>query len=118
MSIGRSVALAITVASLAVGGAGPQRGATPLVIPQYGDDVPVPSIPPAQTFGYSAAPVPNGSLSAPEQRTTAGPKIQPHFFNQRAFNGGQGYVPGSNIESQQGQRQQPVPGINLNVPIQ
>ncbi len=118
MSISRSVALAIAVASLGLGGAGPQRAATPLVIPQYGDDFPISPIPPASTFGYEAAPVPNGSLSAPQQPTTTGPKIQPRFFNQRSFNGGQGYVPGSTIESQQEQRQQPVPGLNLNVPLQ
>jgi hypothetical protein len=63
--------------------------------------------------------VPDLDLSAPAQaERNSGPEFSPNLFNQRAYNGGQGYTPGSSIERQQQQRQLPVPGFNLKMPLQ
>ncbi len=111
--------LLIATAGVALLGASPyKQSPSPLVIPQYGDNLSFSTVSPAQPQLYQAAPVPNTALSAPELAPTPGTRISPRFFNEKAFNGGQGYVPGSTIEGQHAQRQAPVPGLNLNMPLQ
>lgn len=114
----RRILLIATVSVVLLGASPYKQTPRPLVIPQYNDTLLSPPVPPPQPPRYQAAPVPNTALSAPQLAPTTGTRISPHFFNQRAFNGGQGYVPGSTIEGQQEQRQLPVPGLNLNMPLQ
>jgi hypothetical protein len=76
-------------------------------------------VPPASPPPFQAAPVPDLDLSAPAQaQRNSGPQLSPDLFNERAYNSGQGYTPGSTIERQQQQRQLPVPGFNLKMPLQ
>lgn len=80
-------------------------------------DIPIPPIPPTNQPRYQSAPVPDQSFSAPIVPEATGTKIRPDLFNQRAYNGGQGYTPGSTIERQQEQRDKPIPGINITMPL-
>ncbi len=110
--------LALVAASLGLLGASPaKRAPAPLLIPEYSDDFAATRAPPPQQSGYQAAPMPNDEVSAPAAAPKTGTRIGPKIFNQRAFNGGQGYVPGSTIEGQQEQRQKPIPGLNLDMPL-
>ncbi len=86
--------------------------------PNPAEDFPVPPIPPDHPPSDQAAPVPDSDFAAPSRPTRQGTQIRPHFFNQPIYNNGQGYVRGSTIEGQQDQRSKPIPGINLNVPLQ
>jgi hypothetical protein len=102
---------------LATIGASPRRSAPIVLSPE--DNFPLPPIPPTTPPAFQAAPVPDIDLSAPAQaERNSGPQLSPDLFNQRAYNGGQGYTPGSTIENQQRQRQLPVPGFNLKMPLQ
>jgi len=80
-------------------------------------DIPIPPIPPAHRPSYQSAPMPDQSLSAPTAPEASGPKLRPDLFNQRAYNGGQGYLPGSTIEREQQQRDKPIPGLNFTMPL-
>ncbi len=82
------------------------------------EDFPIPPIPPEHPPLDQSAPVPDNSLSAPIEQTPDGARLRPDFFNQKAYNKGQGYVPGSTIEGQQEQRLKPIPGINFKMPLQ
>jgi hypothetical protein len=108
--------LLAAVFGLAAMGASPRRPA-PILSPD--ENFPLPPVPPAKPPAFQAAPVPDLDLSAPAQaERNSGPEFSPNLFNQRAYNGGQGYTPGSSIERQQQQRQLPVPGFNLKMPLQ
>jgi hypothetical protein len=108
--------LLTAVFGLAAMGASPRRSA-PILSPD--ENFPLPPVPPAKPPAFQAAPVPDLDLSAPAQaERNSGPEFSPNLFNQRAYNGGQGYTPGSSIERQQQQRQLPVPGFNLKMPLQ
>lgn len=85
--------------------------------PATDEDIPIPPIPPAHQPSYQSAPMPDQTLSAPTIPEASGPQIRPDLFNQRAYNGGQGYTPGSTIERQQQQRDKPIPGINITMPL-
>ena len=112
----RRVLLA-AVFGMATMAASPHR-AKPLALSPE-DNFPLPPIPPATPPAFQAAPMPDLDLSAPEQaQRNSGPQLSPDFFDRRAYNGGQGYTPGSTIERQQQQRQLPVPGFNLKMPLQ
>ena len=108
------LAAAFAMATMA---AAPHRS-KPLALPPE-DSFPLPPVPPATPPNFEAAPMPDLDLSAPEQaQRNSGPQLSPDLFKQHGYNGGQGYTPGSTIENQQRQRQSPVPGFNLKMPLQ
>ncbi len=109
--------LLIALLGLGLAGAGPQRKAGPLVL-STPDTFPVPPAPPSQAGRLQVAPMPDIDVTAPSSAPSNGPRLRPDFFPQRAYNGGQGYIPGSTIEGQQEQRQKPIPGFNLKMPLQ
>lgn len=105
------------VLGIATMAASPRRSAPVIVSPD--ENFPLPPVPPVKPPAFQAAPVPDLDLSAPAQaERNRGPELSPDLFNQRAYNSGQGYIPGSTIERQQQQRQLPVPGFNLKMPLQ
>jgi len=108
------LALALGIATIA---AAPRRSAPLVLSPD--ENYPIPPVPPASPPAFQAAPVPDLDLSAPAQaQRNSGPQLSPDLFNGPVYNGGQGYTPGSTIERQQQQRQLPVPGFNLKMPLQ
>ena len=113
----RRRALLAAVFGVATMAASPRRSSPVILSPD--ENFPLPPVPPAKPPAFQAAPVPDLDLSAPAQaQRNSGPELSPDLFNQRPYNGGQGYTPGSTIERQQQQRQAPVPGFNLKMPLQ
>jgi len=110
-------AVLAAVLGIATMAASPRRSSPVIVSPD--ENFPLPPVPPVKPPAFQAAPVPDLDLSAPAQaERNSGPELSPDLFNQRAYNSGQGYIPGSTIERQQQQRQLPVPGFNLKMPLQ
>lgn len=95
--------------------AGPRKSG-PLAL-EWREDFPAPPVPPSTPPDFQAAPVPDIRQSAPAQSSATGPQLRPDLFNPKGYNNGQGYLPGSTIEGQQSQRQRPVPGLNLRIPV-
>ena len=86
--------------------------------PNPADDFPIPPIPPEHPPTDQSAPVPDTSLTAPlGPPPSQGAQLRPDFFGRKLYNNGQGYVPGSTIEGQQEQREKPIPGVNLKLPL-
>ena len=85
-------------------------------------DVPAPTGPQPKrlsAMSYSAAPMPNSDISAPIPRAEPGQaSLAPSLFAPRNGYHGEGYVPGSTVQTQQEKRLRPAPGINLSVPLQ
>ncbi len=73
----------------------------------------------SQGYGYTLAPTPNSSVSAPmpldaNSKSTA---ISPGLFRPTKTYGGEGFIAGSTIQDQQQRKVGPTPGINLKVPL-
>ncbi len=114
MSLARVVLCA--VAALLLTAAAPQKK-KPLVLTPP-EEYPMPPVPPRRPGRLQVAPVPDAEVTAPNTASGDGARLRPDFFPQRIYNGGQGYLSGSTIEGQQEQRQKPIPGFNLKVPLQ
>ena len=69
--------------------------------------------------GYTLAPTPNTSLSAPQplNANSKAPEWSPSLFRPKRTYRGEGFIDGSTAQDQQQRRLAPAPGINLNVPL-
>ncbi len=69
--------------------------------------------------GYTTAPVPNGSLSAPlpANANSKSPEFSPSLFRPKSTYRGEGYIAGSSAQEQQQRKVGPAPGIKLKVPL-
>jgi hypothetical protein len=90
--------------------------AAPAVEPE--EDFPVPPIPPDLPPSFRDAPVPDNEAAGPTQAPQSGARLDPKLFNPKDYNIGQGYTPGSTVQSEQRRRAPPTPGFDLRVPLQ
>ena len=91
---------------------------------QLWTQLPVPPTPPAQvphtSFApgqFQPAPVPNPDLLPPQGSAQSGPQFTPGLFMPKDRFAGDGYIPGTTVQSEQERRQKPGAGFNLNVPL-
>ncbi len=70
--------------------------------------------------GFTAAPMPNADLNAPLRidPNARQASLKPSLFAPRNAYHGDGYVPGSTVQTEQEKRLKPTPGVNLSVPLQ
>lgn len=85
------------------------------------EDFPVPPIPPTSESPYLAAPVPNTAIGAPQDaagNANRGASLSPGFYQPKDYNLGEGYLNGSTIAGEQERRAQPMPRLQLKMPLQ
>ncbi len=77
------------------------------------------TIPNAPSFGYTIAPMPNNSVSAPRPRdaNSKAPEFSPKLFHPKKTYGGEGFIAGSTVQDQEQRRLAPTPGLSLKVPL-
>ncbi len=77
------------------------------------------TIPNGPSFGYTIAPMPNNSVSAPRPReaNSKAPEFSPKLFHPKKTYGGEGFIAGSTVQDQEQRRLAPTPGISLKVPL-
>lgn len=77
------------------------------------------TVPNGPSFGYTIAPVPNSSVSAPRplDANSKAPEFSPELFRRKKTYGGEGFIAGSTLQDQQQRRLAPTAGINLKVPL-
>ncbi len=73
----------------------------------------------SQGYGYTLAPTPNNSVSAPMPLdfNNKAPEFSPGLFRPKKAYGGEGFIAGSTVQDQQQRKVGPTPGINLKVPL-
>lgn len=101
--------------------AAPRRAAQSLDVSPDDAEFPLPPIPPLDVPAYSAAPMPNsaiGSYEDPAAAPSKGAKITPGFYHPKDYNIGEGYLSGSTVAGEQERRAQPVPRLQLKMPLQ
>ena len=67
--------------------------------------------------GYTAAPTPNGTVSAPVAIDSNKPELAPGLFRRKKTYGGEGFIQGSAVQDQDQRKIGPAAGINLKVPL-
>ena len=72
----------------------------------------------ARLGGLQAAPMPDEDSSAPAEAVSTDPSLRPAFFGRKTTFKGDGFMHGSDIESDQAHRQKPTGGLSLNIPVQ
>lgn len=72
----------------------------------------------AQLAGYQSAPLPDEDSQAPAEAVSADPSVRPAFFGRKTTFKGDGFMHGSDIETDQAHRQKPSGGLSLNIPMQ
>lgn len=115
-ALGISLALALTVSADAA-----QKRMSPTFEVSPDEDLPVPPIPPAQKPAYAAAPVPDSGLNTladPGDSSSQGAKISPGFYHPKDYNLGEGYLSGSTVQGEQERRANPLPRLQLKMPLQ
>lgn len=116
---------AAIAAAIVIGAAGPRSlslrvspdplaGPTPSrIAPSFGPS----SRSPGPVF--EPAPLPNPDIAAPEGHDTAsGTQLSPMLFHRRDAFRGDGFAPGSSVESSENRNVQPSPGFRLSMPLQ
>lgn len=114
--------MAAVVAAIVIGAAGP-RSLTlrvsppdPLAIPAPPRSRPVVR-PPGPVF--EPAPLPNPDIAAPERSSdSSGTRLSPMLFHRRDAFRGDGFAPGSSVESSENRNVQPSAGFRLSMPLQ
>ncbi len=67
---------------------------------------------------YQPAPVPNPNIFPPPgQAAQAGPQLSPGLFMPKDRFAGDGYIPGTTVQSEQERRLKPGAGFNLSLPL-
>ena len=90
---------------------------------QVWQQLPVPPVPPSvvplpPAGLYAPAPVPNQDLRAPPPRPgPGGVKVSPKLYMPADRFGGDGYMPGTTIQSEQEKRLRPGAGFNFSIPL-
>jgi hypothetical protein len=79
--------------------------------------LPVPPVPPARPRGPDLAPMPDRDAGAPSRAEARGVAIAPQLFNPPRQFQGDGYAPGSTVQSVQERQIRPTPGVQLSVPL-
>lgn len=72
----------------------------------------------AQLAGYQSAPLPDEDSQAPAEAVSTDPSVRPAFFSRKTTFKGDGFMRGSDIETDQAHRQKPSGGLSLNIPMQ
>lgn len=77
------------------------------------------TVPNGPSFGYTIAPVPNSSVSAPQplDANSKSPELSPELFRRKKTYGGEGFIAGSTLQDQQQRHLAPSAGLNLKVPL-